>query len=118
MIIWKLIAYREKDKINNILKEIDDLSILSNSFINLKNPIHKLTNHNNDVTCLTILNDERLVSCSFYSSIIIYNKITYKPDLIIKEHKHYVLFIIKLNSGLLASSSSDTTIKLFEIKGN
>ena len=111
-------CYIEEDKINNILKEIDDLSILSNSFINLKNPIHKLTNHNNDVTCLTILNDGRLVSCSFDSSIIIYNKITYKPDLIIKEHKHYVLFIIKLNSGLLASSSSDTTIKLFEIKGN
>ena len=52
------------------------------------------------------------------NSIIIYNKITYKPDLIIKEHNDQVYYIIQLSSGILASGSCDNTIKLFEINGN
>ena len=49
--------------------------------------------------------------------IIIYNKTTYKPDIIIKEHKDYITCITKLSSGILASCSSDNTIKLFNING-
>ena len=66
------------------------------------------------------MNDGRLVSCSGSGdrSIIIYNKETYKPDLIIKEHKYGVHCIIQLSSGILASCSSDNSIKLFNIKGN
>ena len=64
------------------------------------------------------MNDGRLVSGSRDNSIIIYNKETYKPDIIIKEHNYYVNCITQLSSGILASCSDDNTIKLFNIKGN
>ena len=50
-------------------------------------------------------------------SIIIYNKTTYKPDIIIKVHKDYITCITKLSSGILASCSFDKTINLFNING-
>jgi len=83
-----------------------------------KNPIHKLTNHTSYVNCLCILNDGRLVSGSSDNSIIIYNKKTYQPDIIIQEHKGSVYCITQLSSGILASCSNDNTIKLFNIKEN
>jgi len=82
----------------------------------MKNPIHKLTNHTSYVYCLYILNDGRLVSGSDDKSIIIYNKNTYQPDLIIKEHNSYISYIIQLSSGELVTSSGDITIKIFIIK--
>ena len=92
---------------------------LSNDFnIKLKNPIHTLNFHTDYVYCLTVLNDGRLVSGSGDHSIIIYNKTTYQPDLIIKEHKDTVRCITQLSSGILATCSYDKTIKLFNIKGN
>ena len=109
----------EEDIIDNILEQIDNIKISFNDInINLDNPIQTLKNHTRYVDCLTVLKDGRLVSGSWDKSIIIYNKISYKPDLIINEHKDYVLSIIVLSSGLLASSSCDKTIKLFNIKGN
>jgi WD40 repeat protein len=64
------------------------------------------------------MNDGRLVSGSWDKSIIIYNKETYKPDLIIKEHSDMVCYITQLSSGILASCSNDHSIKLYNIKGN
>ena len=64
------------------------------------------------------MNDGRLVSCSMDNSIIIYNKETYKPEIIIKEHSEVVNYIIQLSSGILASCSNDESIKLFNIKEN
>ena len=83
----------------------------------MKNPIHKLTNHTKCVYCICILRDGRLVSGSNDDSIIIYDEYTYQPDLIIKEHGDRILCIIQLSSGILASCSSDKTIKLFNIVG-
>ena len=85
--------------------------------IKLKNPIHKLKAHTAWVCCLTIMNDGRLVSGSNDNSIIIYNKTTYQPDIIIKEHNSGVYCVTQLSSGILASCSNDKTIKLFNIKG-
>ena len=99
------------DKINNN-NNLDDYNI------SLKNPIHKLNYHTSSIFCLSILNDGRLISGSYDSSIIIYNKITYKPDLIIKEYKSTVWCITQLSSGIIATCSSDKTIKLFNINGN
>ena len=62
------------------------------------------------------MNDGRLASGSYDKSIIIYNKVTYKPDLIIKENKNRVLCIIQLSSGILAFS--EDTIKSFNINNN
>ena len=63
------------------------------------------------------MNDGRLVSSSNDKSIIIYNKTTYQPDIIIKEHNKGILYITQLSSGILASCSDDNTIKLFNING-
>ena len=104
--------YKFKNFGNIVIKDLyDDYKI------NIKNPIHKLTNHTSYICCLCILNDGRLVSGSNDKSIIIYNKITYQPDIIIKEHFMAICCIIQLSSGILASCSADNTIKLFNING-
>ena len=114
----------KEEQINNMLDEIKNFGKIINEDnlyddykIEMKNPIHKLTNHTHYVFCLCVMNDGRLVSGSVDKSIIIYNKETYQPDLIIKEHNHYVLCITQLSSGILASCSGDKTIKLFNING-
>ena len=98
-------------------KENDRNDNLYNNFnIKSKNSINRLNYHKKGVNCLTILNDGRLVSGSSDNSIIIYNNITYEPDLIIKEHNDIIVCITKLSSGILDSCSRDKTIKLFDIK--
>ena len=106
-----------KNKNNKINNQIKNNNLYNDFNIELKEPIHKLNYHSYWVECLTIMNDGRLVSGSFDKSIIIYNKETYKPDLIIKEHNSYVTCIIQLSSRVLASCSWDSSIKLFNIKG-
>ena len=105
------------DKVNN-LNNNNNLDNINNFDISFKNPIHTLNYHKDYIYCLSILNDGRLISGSRDNSIIIYNKKTYRPDLIINEHKGPVNCITQLNSGILATCSSDKTIKLFNIKKN
>ena len=82
--------------------------------IKLRNPILKINIHTSYIHCLTILNDGRLVSGSYDQSIIIYNKITIRPDLTIKEQDSPILCITTLSSGILATGSNN--IKLYNIK--
>ena len=114
----------EEEQINNLISTINNFgkiktndNIYDDYKIEMKNPVHKLTNHTSTVICLCVLNDGRLVSGSCDKSIIIYNKITYQPDLIIKEHSSDVYCIIQLSSGELVSCSGDKTVKLFSING-
>ena len=72
--------------------------------------------HTDKVTCLSVLDDGRLVSGSKDNNIIIYNKITFKPDIIIKDHKDTINCILRLDSDLLVCCSADKTIKIFKIK--
>ena len=90
----------------------------SNQNIEFKTHITTLKIHTNIVLCLIILNDGRLVSGSSDNSIIIYNKETYQPNIIIQEHEGSVICLIQLKNGILASCSNDKTIKLFNIKEN
>jgi len=117
----KIIYNIDEEQINNMINNIQNFGkIITNEYddykIENKNPIHKLTNHISYVFCLCILNDGRLVSGSDDNSIIIYNKKTYQPDIIIKEHNSSIFCITQLSSGILASCSRDNTIKLFNIK--
>ena len=54
----------------------------------------------------------------FDTAMIIYNNKTFKPDLIIKEHKYPINCVKQLNSGELVSCSNDNTIKLYNINEN
>jgi len=116
----KLLEGQLKDRTNNLNNNNLDnsLNIINNLDISLKNPIHTLNYHKHSVLCLSILNDDRLISGSYDASIIIYNKTTYQPDLIIKEHEGPVNCIIQLSSGILGTCSDDKKIKLFNINGN
>ena len=114
----------EEEQINDLIKNIQNFGKISSSdnlyndfIIEKKNPIHKLTNHTSYIFSLCVLNDGRLVSGSYDHSITIYNKNTFQPDLIIKEHNHGILCVIQLNSGELVSCSADKTIKLYNING-
>ena len=70
---------KEEKKIINTKDSNNDFNI------KIKEPMFNLKEHTNDIYCLTVLKDGRLVSGAGDNSIIIYNKMTYKPDLIIKE---------------------------------
>jgi len=110
----KLLEEQLKDKTNNLNNNNSN----NNFDISLKNPIHILNYHKDTINCLAILNDGRLISGSYDNSIIIYNKTTFLPDLIINEHIGPVWSIIQLSSGIIATCSNDETIKLFNIKEN
>ncbi len=73
-------------------------------------------NHILIILCLLELDDGRLVSGSGDFNIIVYNKITFKPDIIIKEHKKPIKCFIKMNSNKIISCSDG--IKIFKIKHN
>ena len=53
-----------------------------------------------------------------FKSIIIYNKNTFKPDLIIEEHNSWIYWVTQISSGIFVSCSRDNKIKLFNINGN
>ena len=108
-----------KEKIEEEDEKSNKNNILYNNFnINQKKLMIKITYHTYHVVSLCILDDGRLVSSSIDKQIIIYNKKTYKPDLIIKEFNDWISCIIKLKRNILASCSYDSYIKLFKIKDN
>ena len=112
----------KEEQISNLIDAIKNfgniIAIDDNDKIENKNHIYTLSNHTNFVLCLCVLNDGRLVSGSSDKSIIIYNKNTYQPDLIIKEHTESVYCIIQLSTGELVSCSQDYKIKIYNIKGS
>jgi len=111
-----------EEKLNGKNMEKEEKNIINtndsnNDFnIKIKEPMYKVKEHTRDIYCLTVLKDGRLVSGAGDNSIIIYNKTTYKPELIIKEFSNYISCITELSSGILASCSGDKTIKLFDVK--
>ena len=85
--------------INNFPNILSEEEILYKNYdIKLKNSIRTLNYHTSNVWCLTFTKDGRLVSGSEDKSIIIYNKMTYQSDLVIKEHKDSVYCIEQLSS--------------------
>ena len=108
-VIKKIERIEIKNKNDNLYKDFN---------IQSKELICKL-NFQTYIYCLTVLNDGRLVSgsgCDDDKSIIIYNKRTYQPDLIIKEHNQSIMFLTQLSSGELVSCSH-AEIKIYKIKG-
>ena len=106
-----------KDKLN---KKTTKKNVFLNNFDikSKQHPILKINIHKEEVRCLIMLKDGRIASGNYDNSIIIYNKRTYKPELIIKEHDGKISCLKELSSGILASCSWDHTIKLFNINRN
>lgn len=99
---------------NNKKREKNNL--YNNFNVNSKSLILKLNFHRNWIRYLTLLKDGRLVAGSDDYQIIIYNKITYKPDLKLIE-ENLILYLTTLSSGILACAIT-RKIKLLYIKGN
>ena len=113
----KEIIKMKDNKIKLLEEELNKNKSYNNFNIELE-PKYILNYHKDWIWCSTVLKDGRAVTGSGDNSIIIYNKETFKPDLIIKEHIKSVICIIELTSGELASCSSDNTIKIYNINGN
>ena len=83
---------------------------LSNSLytdfnLNSKKMISDIKCHSKLIYCLCTLHDGRLALGSINEGIIIYNKMIFKPELIIKNYDNKgLLYIVELSSNILASS--------------
>ena len=112
----------EEEEINNLIKNIQTFGKIISPYniydyynIENKNPVHTLKNHIGCIYWLCIMKDGRLVSCSGDRKIIIYNKITYQPDLIIdNEHDKEISFITQLSWGLLVSCCDDKKLNFLK----
>ena len=98
----KQLKEKEKEKKKEIEKEKEKnenkIDNLYNNFnIQIKKPIQDINTHKNSVFCLSLLNDRRLASSSGNKNIIIYNKLTFQPEITIKGHNDNILCIIQLN---------------------
>ena len=110
---------KEKDeqirKLKEELNEYKSIFAYDDFDIKEKEPQHKLIDHIGFIFCSTVLKDGRFVTGGADNKIIIYNNKTFKPDIIIKEHKGEINCMIQLTSDDLASCSNDKTIIIFSI---
>ena len=98
-------------------REEESYRLYDNFNISSNQIICKIKLKENNIRSLCVLDDGRLVSGSFEGKIIIYNKITYKPDKIIKKFKGEIK-LLKLNSNRLAIYHSSNNIILCKIIKN
>ena len=83
------------------------------------NNIKILNNNQGGIKCLKTLDDGRLAAGDDNSNLIIYNKETFIPDIIIKNNLSYLYNFIQLkNKNIACSFSSDFTLKIININNN
>ena len=129
-----------EEKINNQTKEINDLNTILkiNENKNNKNEIKekenkklknfKIENINNiknlkfnkgTIFCLKTLDDGRLAAGDSKSNLIIYNKQTFNPDIIINNNLGELWNFIQLkNKNIACSFDNYFTLKIIKIKNN
>ena len=81
--------------------------------------IKTLNNNQGLIECLKTLDDGRLAAGDFKSNLIIYNKETFNPDIIIQNNLGSLRNLIQLkNKNIACSFYSNKTIKIIKIKNN
>ena len=71
------------------------------------------------INCLKTLDDGRLAAGDDNSNLIIYNKETFNPDIIIQNNLGSLRNLIQLkNKNIACSFYSNNTIKIIKIKNN
>ena len=79
--------------------------------------IKTLNNNKGNIFCLKTLDDGRLAAGDEYSNLIIYNKETFNPDIIIQNNLSYLYNFTQLkNKNIACSFSSNNTMKIIKIK--
>ena len=109
----------ENEKINNNSNNININSInLNKNNNNNFNIISTIKFHKEIVYCLKILNDNRIASSSYDSSINIFTLIELKLIISIKSIKLPILYIDQLKDNTLICCSSDSKIYLIKLLNN
>ena len=71
------------------------------------------------ICCLKTLEDGRLAAGDEYSNLIIYNKETFEPEIIIQNNLSYLWNFTQLkNKNIACSFYNDFTLKIIKIKNN
>ena len=115
----------KQEKNENIIKNEKQIEINNNNSLfqnfnifNLK-PKYKLKYHGEkQIKTILQLYDGRLVSGGENGFIIIYNKETFQPEIIIKEQTSNINHLIQLKDGNIISCSNDKTMILFQLIEN
>ena len=77
--------------------------------------VKTISEHENHVTKVIILNDLRLRSSSFDGTIKIFDKDNYEVLLIIKEHNFIINYVTQLKNNQLVSCGDDKTIIIYNL---
>ena len=78
----------------------------------------ELNYHTKGISHILVLKDGRLSSSAADNTLIIYNKESFQPDLIIKEHTDYVNYHIQLENENIVTISWDYTLKIIKLLPN
>ena len=78
----------------------------------------ELNYHTKGLSHILILKDGRLSSSAGDNTLIIYNKDTFEPDIIIREHTNYVNYHIQLRNENIVTCSWDNTLKIIKLIPN
>ena len=101
----------------NKINQNSSINAINFKNISEREPIHFMSKHHaNNIYCIAILKNKRLVSGGYDTKIIIYDKNYTHPELEIKEHSAAVTSLIVASNGNLISSSCDKTLKIFKIE--
>ena len=119
--INQLIKILKLNENNNIINENKEKEI--NNFNNFKienmNLITIIKCNEGWIWCLKTLDDGRLAAGDEYSNLIIYNKETFKPDIIIQNNLNNLSNFTQLkNKNIACSFLSNNTLKIIKIKNN
>ena len=76
----------------------------------------ELNYHSEGLSHILVLKDGRLSSSSADNTLIIYNKESFQPDLIIKEHTNYVNYHIQLENENIKINEENKKFKKTNLK--
>ncbi len=106
---------------NNIIKNINIKENENDYYKNFKfenmNNIKTLNNNKGSINCLKILNDGRLAVGDSNSDLIIYNKETFKPEIIIQNNLSTLYNFTQLKNNYIACSffnNNNHTLKIIK----
>lgn len=111
--IWSITAINSDSSI--IASGSSDNSIIVWDLKQLK-IIFTLEGHENTISCLRMMNNGLLLSCSWDATIKIWNLKTRNCLTSLEAHKNIIWDVLELNDGNIASCSSDNSIIIWEKK--
>ena len=80
--------------------------------------IQSIQNSSELICFICFIKENKFANCCCDGSIIIFNSLTFKKELLIKEHENGVKSLIQLNDGRLVSCSADKTINIIKLYSN